>query len=60
MGEAIASSRELGASENALGWLLPTLVTSNGSIEAERKTNFTLSSCLLGSSNEKSPSPLSR
>ena len=35
----------LGASENALGWLWPTLVTLKGSIETERKTSFTLSSC---------------
>ena len=34
----------LGASENALGRLWPTLVTLKGSIEAERKTSFTLSS----------------
>ena len=39
----------LGVSENALGRLWPTLVTLKGSIEAEKKTSFTLSSCLMGS-----------
>ena len=47
----------LGASENALGrgggGLWPTLVTLKCSIEAERKTSFTLSSCLMGSTKEK-------
>ena len=37
----------LGASENAVGRLWPTLVTLKGSIKAERKTSFTLSSKLL-------------
>ena len=32
----------------------PTLVTLKGSIEAERKTSFTLSNCLMGSTKEKS------
>ena len=36
-------------------WL--TLVTLKGSIEAERKTSFTLSSCLMGSTKEKSSPP---
>ena len=48
----------LGASENALGWLWLTLVTLKGSIEGERKTSFTLSSCLMGSTKEKSLPPL--
>ena len=47
----------LGASENALERLWPTLVTLKGSIEAERKTSFTLSSCLMGSTKEKSSPP---
>ena len=47
----------LGASENALGWLCPTFVTLKDSIEAERKTSFTLSSCLMGSTNEKNSPP---
>ena len=47
----------LGASENALGRLWPTLVTLRGSIEAERKSSFTLSSCLMGSTKEKSSPP---
>ena len=47
----------LGASENALGWLWLTLVTLKGSIEAERKTSFTLSSCLMGSTKEKKFTP---
>ena len=47
----------LGASENALGWLWLTLVTLKGSIEAERKTSFTLSSCMMGSTKEKRLTP---
>ena len=47
----------LGASENALGRLRPTLLTLKGSIEAERKTSFTLSSCLMGSTKEKKFTP---
>ena len=43
----------LEALENALGRLWPTLVTLKGSIEAERKTSFTFSSCLMGSTQEK-------
>ena len=43
----------LGASENALGRLWPTLATLKGSIEAERKTSFTFSSCLMGSTKEE-------
>ena len=39
------------------GWLWPTLVTLKGSIEAERKTSFTLSSCLMGSTKEKKFTP---
>ena len=46
------------ASENALERLRPTLVTSKDSIEAERKASFTLSSCLMGSTKEKSSPPL--
>ena len=46
------------ASENVLGRLWPTLVTSKGSIEAERKASFTLSSCLMGSTKEKKVHPL--
>ena len=49
----------LEASENGLGRLWPTLVTLKGSIEAERENSFTLSSCLMGSTKEKS-SPLLR
>ena len=45
----------LGASENALGWLWLTLVTLKGSIEAERKTSFTLSSRLKGSTKKVHP-----
>ena len=48
----------LGASEKALGRLWPTLVTLKVSIEAEKKTSFTLSSCLMGSLKEKSSPPL--
>ena len=44
---------DVGASENALRRLWSTLVTLKGSIEAERKTSFTLSSCLMGSTKEK-------
>ena len=47
----------LGASENAIGRLWPTLVTLKGSIEAGRKTSFTLSSCLMGSTKEKKFTP---
>ena len=47
----------LGASENALRWLWSTLVTLKGSIEAERKTSFTLSNCLVGFTKEKKFSP---
>ena len=47
----------LGASENAFGWLWLTLVTLKGSIEAKRKTSFTLSRCLMGSTKEKSSPP---
>ena len=47
----------LGATENALGRLWPTLVTLKVSIQAERKTSFTLSSCLMGSTKEKSSTP---
>ena len=32
-------------------------MTLKGSIEAERKTSFTLSSCLMGSTNEKNLPP---
>ena len=48
----------LGALEKVLGWLWLTLVTLNGSTAAERKTSFTLSSCLMGSTNEKKYPPL--
>ena len=37
-------------------WLI--LVTLKGSKEAERKTSFTLSSCLMGSTKEKNSPPL--
>ena len=47
----------LGASENALEWLWPTFGTLKCSIEAERKTSFTLSSCLMGSRKEKKFTP---
>ena len=56
----IRNAVALGASENALGRLWLTLVTLKDSIEAERKTSFTLSSCLIGSTKDKSSSPLSR
>ena len=39
-------------------WLWLTLVTLKGSIEAERKTSFTLSSCLMWSTKEKGSPPL--
>ena len=39
------------------GRLWPTLVTLKGSIEAERKTSFTLSSCVMGSTKEKKFTP---
>ena len=47
----------LETSENALGWYLLTLMTLKGSIKAERKTSFTLSNCLMGSTKEKEVHP---
>ena len=46
-----------GSVRKCLGWLWLTLVTLKGSIEAERKTSFTLSSCLMGSTKEKNVPP---
>ena len=40
------------------GVALADLGALKGSIEAERKTSFTLSSCLMGSTKEKSVPPL--